>query len=109
MEPSSRCLFESVDGLFEKAHMIWVLRIYETRRLSHIYCLMKVSMKESILNIKLSEGPFLRDGNRENRSDGSGFDYRTERFLIVNPGLLPETLGDESRFVASDGSIFVSF
>ena len=54
MEPSSRCLFKSVDGLFQKAYVIWSLCVFETRWLSHIDCLMKVSMKESILNIKLS-------------------------------------------------------
>lgn len=66
MKPSLRGLFQSIKGLLEATDMMWKQRMNETRRLSHIDFLMKKVMYKSVFNIKLTNGPVIRNNNGYN-------------------------------------------
>jgi hypothetical protein len=51
MKPCSWCLFEAIERLFEKTHMIWKCGVNETRWLSHKDLFLKVSMKKCVIDI----------------------------------------------------------
>jgi hypothetical protein len=56
-EPSSRCLLEAIQGLFQTTKMLRILRILKPRRLPHKYLLLKNTMEGGILNIQLTKSP----------------------------------------------------
>ena len=66
----------------------WVL---ETGGLTGIYGLSKCTMEESILDIKLMNGPAPRESKTENYADGSGLDDRAESLIVVHPEALIES------------------
>lgn len=44
--------------------------IYETKRLSHVHWSMKVAMKKGIVNIQLTNGPIVGEGNGKDGMNG---------------------------------------
>jgi hypothetical protein len=63
----------------------------KARRLTHIDLLIKDTMEESILHIKLAKGPSSRHNNGQNKSNSGSLNNKTECILIINaiPLIIP--------------------
>lgn len=81
----------------------------ESRWLVHKHLFMKSTVEEGIVDIKLSERPVVREGYREDCTNGDWFRDWTKGVKIVLAILLKEPFGYESGFVFSNGSIWMSF
>jgi len=79
--------------------------INKTWRLLAVDCLIKMTMKKSILDIQLMNRPMMRGCNTQNCPDCSWFNNRTEYLIIVNAMVLRESLNNPTSFVASKGTI----
>jgi hypothetical protein len=59
--PGPRGLFESINSLNETTQMMRAMRILKTRGLTHEHFFLENTIKKSILNIKLTQGPTTRN------------------------------------------------
>lgn len=57
-EPLSTCLFKPIQGMSKAANLARIIN-NETRRKLHVHFLIELSMKESIINIKLMQMPSM--------------------------------------------------
>jgi hypothetical protein len=73
--------------------------------LPHIDLFFKETMKKSILHIKLSERPTSKDCQGQKELDGCGLDHKAECILIVQSMALFESLCNQARFIALNGTI----
>lgn len=73
--------------------MIGMIRMNKSRRLFHKDDLMKVTVEECILDVKLSYEPSVGDCKRYDYANGLRFDHQTKLFIIVNAMLLFVSLG----------------
>lgn len=89
--------------------MIREFIFYIAMELTHVDGLNKISLKESIFNIKLLNGPTLRDVDTENGANGSWFDNKTERVVKVQTRLLRKTLGNNKTFVTIEMPLAIKF
>jgi len=82
-----------------------VSRINKTWRLFHVDLLVKNTVKEGIMDIKLMNFPTTRNDNGEDQSDGRLFDDRTKGFRVINTFLLSETPSNQTCFIPLDATI----
>lgn len=92
-------------GLAELAHTRRKSGINKTRRLRHKHFLVKSSMKKSVINIKLSNGPATSKGKVEDNPYSGGFDHLTERLIEVNARALMEPFCHQMGLVPVNTSI----
>jgi hypothetical protein len=59
--PCTRSLLQAIECLDQATEVLGASRINITRRLSHVYLFLQYAMKESILNIHLTEIPTSSD------------------------------------------------
>jgi hypothetical protein len=85
LEPSAWCLFESVEGLRQEAHMVGLLFVDEAGRLLAVDTFKKLPMKKHILHIQLVHRPVVRGGEVKDCPDHGGFDDRGECLIEVDP------------------------
>jgi hypothetical protein len=57
-------------------------------------------MEEDVLHIQLLNQPFTGGSNGKHRVDGGRLHNRAESLIVVNPGVLRETLEDLASLVA---------
>jgi hypothetical protein len=107
--PGTRSLLETIQGLHEATQMIRTIWISKSRRLTHIYLLIKNTMEESILNIQLTKRPTAGDNHRKQDANGGWLDNRTETILIVNTITLFEPLSHQTSFVTINSAIGLPF
>jgi hypothetical protein len=62
-------------------------------------------VEEGVLHIELLDRPFTGGSNGEHRADGGQLYNRAESLIIVNPGVLCETLEDLASLVPIERSI----
>jgi hypothetical protein len=98
--PGTGHLFKPIEGFDQTTEMLRMSRINKPRRLTHVDLLLKNTMEESILNIKLPNMPTTCDRKREQKSNGGGLNDRTESVFVVQSIALFESLGNQTRFVA---------
>jgi len=103
--PSTRSLLQTIKRLLEKADIIRICWINKTRRLLTIDCLIKMTMKKSILDLQLMNRPMTRGYNTQNYTDYSWFNNRTESLIIVNAMLLRKSPNHPTSFVTSKRTI----
>ena len=84
MVPSTRGLFEAVYSFAEFADMMRLVAVNKALWLGHKDVLGDRALEKCIVDIKLTYGPTTSDGKRENHSDYSWFDNRTECVMVVN-------------------------
>jgi hypothetical protein len=82
--PSARCLLQAIEGLAKKAHVIRSRGIDETCRLLTVNCLIKSTMKKSVLDVELMNRPGAGGGDAEHSPNSRRFDNRTERLIVVD-------------------------
>ena len=88
-EPLVPCpgrLLESIQGLLQE--LVGSRRVDETERLLAVDCLVQMAVKEGVLHVQLMYRPGARGGDAEENPDGSWFDNRVERLVVVNVVLL---------------------
>lgn len=105
--PSSRCLFETVEGLTKKAYMVRKLRVTVARRLVHSF--VEVTMKKGVFDIKLVNRPIIIKGKSENCADSAWFHNGAESFIAINAKFLRAIVHNEASFVAVKGAICFCF
>jgi hypothetical protein len=88
-------------------NVVGVARINEAWGLLTIDLLVKIAMKEGILDIELVDRPRPRDGDAENKADRSWLDDGAERLVKVNARQLREATDDPPCLVASKAAIRV--
>jgi len=103
--PSTRSLLQAIKRLLQKANMIMKGWINKTWRLLAVDCLIKMTMKKSILDIQLMNRPMTRGCNTQNCPDCSWFNNRTESLIIVNAMLLRKSPNHPTSFVTSKRTI----
>jgi hypothetical protein len=74
----------------------------------HVDLLLKNTMEECILNIKLPKMPTTRDCKREQKANSGGLNDRAESIFIVQSIPLFESLGNQARFVALNRPVRVT-
>jgi hypothetical protein len=63
--PSTRSLFQPIQRFNKPTIVIRLARISKTRRLSHVYLLIKKAIEKGILDIKLTKMPLARESHGE--------------------------------------------
>jgi hypothetical protein len=79
--------------------MCRVLRVDETRWLCIVHSLIKGAIEEGVLHVELMDQPRVGGGNAKDGPNHCRFDNRTERFIIVDAGLLGVATGDPTSLV----------
>jgi hypothetical protein len=72
--------------------------ILKTRRLLHVYCVIKKTMKESIADVNLPGVPSTRDYKGKNETNSSRFNNRTKSLMAIDAILLCESPSNELSF-----------
>jgi hypothetical protein len=83
-------------------------RVNKTPGLLHINNLLKGTIEEGIIYIKLMDLPMVKYNNDKNESNSSRFNNRTEGFGVVDSFLLSETTRNQARLVAINSTIGLS-
>ena len=68
--------------------MVWGSRVDEAVRLLAVDRLVQMAVKKGVLHVQLMYRPGARSGDAEDDADGSQFDDRTERLVVVDAVLL---------------------
>src|ERR1044072_1988436 len=97
LKPSTRRLFKAIKGFVQPTHMCGEARINKARRLFHVNCLSEMTMKKSIFDIQLMKLPTMKNNKRQNKTNSSCFDNRTESEGLIKSWNLPETLSHQTR------------
>jgi hypothetical protein len=79
--------------------------INKVRGLLTIDFFIESTMKKSVFNVKLMNGPVIGESKRKNNTDGGMFDNRAKSFIKINTWLLGKTPNYPSSLVASKGTI----
>lgn len=90
-EPNPRRLFETIESLMKFTNIIGASRINEALWLFHIDNFTEISMKECIIDVKLTKCPVLGESNSENQTDCGRLNNWTKKGPN-NPLLLDENL-----------------
>ena len=90
MKPSTGSLFKAIERFEKTAYVIRVLSVDEAGGLLTVDDFVKMTVKESVFNVKLMNWPSIRYGERKNNANGFWFDDGTKGFIKVNTRLLGE-------------------
>jgi hypothetical protein len=82
-----------------------VSRVGEARGLAVEDCLREIAMEEGIFHVELLNGPVTRDSSDEHHANSSRFYNRAKSLVVVDSGVLSETLKDPTGLVAIKGPI----
>jgi hypothetical protein len=100
-------LFETIERTTETTDM--ALRNRVARRWVHVDLLMQLTMKKSILHVKLRDGPPTNRGHRNKSMDGGPVSNRCKSLLIVTTILLLKTASNKTCFIALNRAIRAGF
>ena len=94
---------------YKKTDMIRCSGVDEAGRLLAVDRLVQMAVKKSVLHVQPMYRPGARSGNAEDDANGSRFDNRTERLVVVDVVLLRKTTNDPPGFMASERAISTIF
>jgi hypothetical protein len=100
-------LFKAIERFEKTTDMSRMLRINKSRGLLAIDHFIEMTMEEGIFDVKLMNGPSVREGKGENDANGSGFNDRAECLIKVDAGLLRKTADHPTGFMPGKGTIGV--
>ena len=103
--PSSRGLLEAVDRLVEPTNMLRTSRVDEAMWLLTEDHLVKIAMKEGVLDIELVNLPSTGDGEAEDDADRGGLDDGAECLIKIHARLLREPTNNPSCLLASKSTV----
>ena len=78
--------------------MIREVGVNITRRLFHIDMFGKMTIKKCIIDIKLTERPFVGHSKREDNTDSYSLDNRTKSVSVVKTRYLCIAFGNKASF-----------
>jgi hypothetical protein len=107
--PSTRSLLKAIESLNKATEMMRASWINKTRGLAHINLFLQDSMKKGILNIQLTKRSSTSNCKREQKTNSSWLDHRTERVLIIKTMSLLEAFSNQSSLVPFNGSVSMFF
>jgi hypothetical protein len=99
-------LLEAIERMAETTNM--AIRNRVARRWVHIDLLMQLTVKKSVLHIKLRDNPRTNRGHRNKRMNGGSVSNRSKSLLVVTTVLLLKTTSNKTRFKALNRTIRVS-
>jgi hypothetical protein len=105
LKPSTRGLLEAIERTAEKTDV--AIRNIVARRWVHVDLLLQLTVKKSILHVKLRDGPPTNRGHRNKSVNGSSVSNRSKGLLIVTTVLLQKTTGNKTSFIALNRAIRV--
>jgi hypothetical protein len=104
--PCRRCLLKTIESFDHTTKMLWLRRINKPRWLTHVLLLiLKNTMEESVLNIKLAKMPDIHDREQKKQMNSSRFDNRTESVIIIETIPLLEPFCHKPRLVPFNRTI----
>jgi hypothetical protein len=105
LNPSTRSLLVATERAAETTYVAIRNRI--ARRWVHADLLMQLTIKKSILHVKLRDDPQINTYHRNKSVTVAPVSSRSKGLLIVTTVLLPKTLDNETRFIALNRAIRV--
>src|SRR5438105_8046177 len=103
LKPCAESLLEAVERATETTDV--TIRDRVSRRRVHVDLLMQLTMKKSILHIKLRDGPSANRSNSNKSMDSGPMSNRSKGLLIITPILLLKPTCNRTRFIALNGAI----
>jgi hypothetical protein len=100
-------LLQAIEGFVQTTYMLRHAGIDESRRLLAVDNLIESATEESILDIKLMDGPGAGDGDVEDKPNGGGLNDGAESLIVVDAGKLGEAVENPARLAPSQGAIIV--
>ena len=85
--------------------MVGSRRVDETGRLLAVDGLVQMAVKKGVLHVQLMYRLGARGGDAEDDPNGSGFDNRAKRLVVIDVVLLREATNDPSGFMASQRAV----
>ncbi|CAB4293818.1 unnamed protein product [Prunus armeniaca] len=108
-EPSTGRLLETIERFPKATYMMRKFRVFKTAGLTHVNLFRQVTMKKSISDIKLTDGPLPRKNKRKNNANNNMLNNRTESFQVVNAILLMKPIGHKTGLIPFNGTIGAAF
>jgi hypothetical protein len=99
-------LLEAIERMAETTNM--AIRNTVARRWMHVDLLMQLTMKKSILPVKLRDSPPMNRGHRNKRMNDGLMSNRSKSLIVVTTVLLLKTMSNKTRFKALNRTIRVS-
>jgi hypothetical protein len=107
LKPSTKGLFEIIERTTKTTNM--TLRNRVARWWVHVDLLMQLTVKKSILHVKLRDGPPTNRSHCNKSMNGDPMNNRSKSLLIVTTILLLKTTTNKTRFIALNRAIRVGF
>jgi hypothetical protein len=98
LKPSTRGLLEAIKRTTETTNV--TIRNRVVRRWVHVDLLMQLTVKKSILHVKLRDGPLTNRGHCNKSMNGGPVSNKSKGLFIVTVVLLLKTTGNKTRFIA---------
>jgi hypothetical protein len=96
--PRPGALAKAVKRSFELADKVFAARFSASRRLTHVYLFLELTIKKCRDNIQLIDLPAMMSCNRDNKPNGFPANCRGERFLVIHSMDLFVASGNNSCF-----------
>jgi hypothetical protein len=103
LKPSTRGLLEAIERTTETTNMTIKNRV--ARRWVHVDLLMQLTVKKSVLHVKLRDSPLMNRGHHNKRMNGDLVSNRSKSLLIVMTVLLLKIMSNKMRFKALNRTI----
>ena len=94
----TRSLFEAIKSFLQLTDMIREVGVNIPRRLFHIDMFSKMTIKKCILDIKLTERPFVGHNKKEDNMDSCSLHNRTKSVSVVETKYLCIAFGNNVSF-----------
>jgi hypothetical protein len=106
LKPSTRGLLEAIERMAETTNM--AIRNRVARRWVHVDLLIKLTVKKSVLYVKLRDSPLTNICHRNKRMNGCLVSNRIKSLLIVMTILLLKNMSNKTLFKALNRTIRAS-
>lgn len=108
--PRSWGLTQAIEGFIKETQIVWMLDIDKTGGLLAVHRFLELAVQECIADIQLVNGPLVRRGECEDRTDGGWLDDGRERLAgRSRQGALNVTTQHPPSFAPFEGAVGVEF
>jgi hypothetical protein len=109
VKPCTRCLFKPIERFLQTANMSRMGGVKKARRLLTVDGLLKMTMKEGILDVQLMNGPGVHASDAQDETDCGRLHHGAECLTIVHTLLLRESTDHPSCLVTGERAIRIEF
>jgi len=103
LKPSARSLFQSIKRATKTTNV--AIRNKIPRRWSHVDLLMEFTIKKSIFDIELRNGPGTNRGHNKESANSGHVSHRSKGLIIVATMLLLKTTSNKMSLITLERSI----